>query len=69
MLPSSFTVLSYATIESIFLALYLVLTRVFSIIIASALGVKGVLLLIEVVGPFLVSAIVLLCRVVGYVLK
>ena len=69
MLPLSFTVLSYITIESISLALYLVLTQVFSVIIAGALGVKGVLLLVEVVGPFLVSAIVLLCRVMGYILK
>ena len=68
-LPLFFTVLSYVTIESISSALYLVLTRVFGVIIAGALGVEGVLLLVEAAGPFLVGAIVLLCRVVGYVLK
>ncbi len=69
MLPLFFIVLNYVTIESISLALYLVLIRVFSTIIASALGVKEVLLLIEAAGPFLVSAIVLLYRVIGHVLK
>jgi hypothetical protein len=68
-LPLFFIVLNYVTIESISLALYLVLIRVFSTIIASALGVKEVLLLIEAAGPFLVSAIVLLYRVIGHVLK
>jgi len=39
------------------------------VIIAGALGVEGVLLLVEAAGPFLVGAIVLLCGVVGHASK
>ena len=63
MLPSSFAVFSCATIESISSVLYLVLTRVFGVVIADAPGVEGVLLLVEAVGPFFVGAIVFLCQV------